>query len=152
MKYSRLSIITFSLLTLLAIQTAPALALEPVFSSWGKAIHGYDPVAYFKQDKPVKGSGSFTHKYKGATWYFSSAENLDDFATNPAQYAPQYGGYCAYAVSRGYTASTDPDAWTIKDNKLYLNYSVPTRAIWLQDTDNNIRKANGNWPRLLNDS
>ncbi len=125
-------------------------AIDNVFSSWGKAIGGYDPVAYFKENKAVKGKKQFSHSWDGATWYFASKQNLDDFISSPQAYAPQYGGYCAYAVSRGYTASTDPYAWSIVDGKLYLNYSKATRETWSEDEQENINEANQSWPQLLN--
>ena len=87
----------------------------------GVAIKGYDPVAYFTQSKPVKGSASFTHQWMNSTWWFASAEDRDEFARTPEKYAPQYGGYCAYGVSQGHTAPIDPEAWTI------LNW--PTAAL-----------------------
>ncbi len=87
------------------------------------AIKGYDAVAYFRQGAPVKGSPAFKQQWMGATWLFSSAEIRDLFAADPDKYAPRYGGYCAYAVSEGHTASIDPEAWKIVDGKLYLNYS-----------------------------
>ena len=113
------------------------------------AIRGYDPVAYFTQGKPLKGSSDYTLEYKGATWRFSSERNKEAFAQMPERYAPQYGGYCAYAVSRGYTAPIDPEAWTIVEDKLYLNYSKEIRAKWSQDIPGNIRKADANWPGVL---
>ena len=94
--------------------------VDPVNNNNATAIKGYDPVAYFKQSAAVKGSPQFTTQWMGATWQFSSAENRDLFAANPEQYAPQYGGYCAYAVSEGHTASIDPEAWKIVDGKLYV--------------------------------
>ncbi len=115
------------------------------------AIRGYDTVAYFTQQAAVKGSRDHEHEWNGATWRFSSAENRDLFAANPEQYAPQYGGYCAYAASQGYTASTDPEAWHITGGKLYLNYSKAVQRRWLQDRDNYIEQADSNWPRLLAD-
>ena len=126
------------------------LALDPVYSNlFGKAIKGYDPVAYFTEGKPVKGDGDYSLKWNGATWNFSSAENLRAFTDNPEQYAPQYGGYCAWAVSQGYTAKIDPDAWTVHDGKLYLNYSTGVRSQWLQDVPGNVAKGDKNWPGLL---
>jgi YHS domain-containing protein len=80
-----------------------------------------DPV--YQQAGPVKGSAQFSYEWQGATWLFSSAENRDRFNAEPDRYAPQYGGFCAYAVSKGRTASIDPEAWKIVDGKLYLNYS-----------------------------
>ncbi|MEM6355700.1 MAG: YHS domain-containing (seleno)protein, partial [Pseudomonadota bacterium] len=98
-------------LAALAPITATA-AEDPVYQSFlGTAIDGTDPVAYFTEGKPVEGSSDFTHEWNGATWRFSSAENRDLFAGDPEKYAPQYGGYCAWAVAQGYTASTDPEAW-----------------------------------------
>lgn len=131
---------------------SPAFAVEPVYSdSSDKAIKGYDTVAYFTDAKPVKGSSDFTYEYNGANWYFSSAENRDAFINNPEQYAPQFGGYCAWAVSRGYTAKIDPDAWHIRENKLYLNYSKSVRRQWKGDIPGNIAKAQSNWPTLLSE-
>ncbi|MGB0627504.1 MAG: YHS domain-containing (seleno)protein [Alphaproteobacteria bacterium] len=127
---------------------APALAIDPVYSADGAAIHGYDPVAYFTEEKPVKGSATHSATHDGATWHFASATNRDLFLSNPEKYAPQYGGYCAWAVANGYTASTDPGAWSIKDGKLYLNYSKLVRARWAIDKDGNIVKGDQNWPGL----
>lgn len=130
---------------------APALAQKPeVYASWlGAAIRGYDPVAYFTEGKPVEGSRTFTHRWRGATWRFASAQNRDAFAAAPDKYAPQYGGYCAYGVANGYTVSTVPEAWSVVDGRLYLNYSLDVRADWLKDVPGHIRRANGNWPKAL---
>jgi len=84
----------------------------------------------------------------GATWLFSNVENRDLFAANPEQYAAQYGGYCAYAVSEGHTASIDPEAWKIVDGKLYLNYSKGVQKKWLADTTGRIQRGDKNWPTL----
>lgn len=128
----------------------PSLADEPWFYSRnGAVIGGYDVVAYFRDGKPVKGKSEYAVMWKGATWHFSSAENRDQFEMNPKSYAPQYGGYCSYAVSRGYTASVSPDAWDIVDGKLYLNYSRSVRRLWKRDVPGNIAKANENWPAVL---
>ncbi len=130
------------------LATAPARALDPFFTTDGVAIEGYDPVAYFTEGKPVRGKEAFTHSFAGATWRFASAENRDAFAAAPGRYAPQYGGYCAWAVSQGYTASTDPDAWRIEGDKLYLNYSKSVQRRWERDIPGNIAKADANWPGL----
>ncbi|WP_114767126.1 YHS domain-containing (seleno)protein [Vibrio rhodolitus] len=127
-----------------------AFAIDAVYSDFfGKAIRGYDPVAYFSQAQPVKGNSDFTYQWNGAEWYFSTQENLIAFMANPDQYAPQYGGYCAWAVSKGYTAKIDPTAWNIVNGKLYLNYSKSVQQTWQQDIDGNIRQGDQNWPRLL---
>jgi YHS domain-containing protein len=112
------------------------------------AIDGYDPVAYFLQSAPIKGQTTFEYQWNGTRYLFSSAANRERFATDPAAYAPQYGGFCAYAVSRGYTADIDPDAWTIVGGRLYLNYSKRVQRLWQEDVAGNIRKADANWPRL----
>jgi YHS domain-containing protein len=129
-----------------------ALAAEPpVFTGLikGVAVGGYDPVAYFSDGKPVKGAEDLTLQHEGATWRFASAENRSAFKADPAKYAPRFGGYCAYAVSKGYTAKAEPDAWTIHDGKLYLNYDKSVRAIWEQDIPGNVAKGNANWPGVL---
>lgn len=119
-----------------------------VFIKPDGAIQGYDPVAYFKESKPVKGKKEFQHEWKGATWYFSSAQNLKDFKAAPEKYAPQYGGYCAWGMSRGYKAPTSADAWTIVDGKLYLNYDTDVRKKWDGDQKGHIKKADANWPTV----
>lgn len=128
-----------------------ALALDPVNKTLfgGKAIKGYDPVAYFTDGGPRKGDKQFTHEWKGATWFFASAAHRDAFAKEPEKYAPQYGGYCAWAVSQNSTADIDPDAWKMVNGKLYLNYDKDIQAKWERERDGNIRKADANWPKLL---
>ena len=113
------------------------------------AIKGYDTVAYFTSGKPIKGNSDFRHEWNGAEWRFETAANRDLFKADPVKYAPQYGGYCAWAVSRGYTAGIDPDAWKIVNNRLYLNYSIKVQAQWSEDISGNIAKAEENWPKLL---
>lgn len=113
------------------------------------AIEGTDPVAYFLEKKAVEGSSDFTHQWKGAKWRFKNAANRDAFAADPEKYAPQFGGYCSWAVSQGYTASIDPEAWTIFKGKLYLNYSKSVRNQWSQDIPGNIAKGEKNWPKVL---
>ncbi len=133
----------------LVLSTAALAGKEPVFSTGDGAIRGYDPVAYFTERKPVKGSERYTYDYQGATWRFASAENRDRFAASPEDYSPQFGGYCAYAVGNGYTASTDPNAWSVVGGKLYLNYSKGVQASWESKRDHYIRTANENWPTVL---
>ena len=137
----------------IALSTAaiPAFAMEPpVFTRRGVAIRGYDPVAYFLGNGPVKGDRDLETEWNGVTWRFSSAENRDRFAAEPESYAPQYGGYCAWAVANGYTASTDPDAWSLHDGKLYLNYSLRVRDTWSKDIPGNVERGDSNWPGVLN--
>ena len=127
-----------------------ALAAKPaIFSDRNGAIRGYDPVAYFTQRAPVRGSNEFRHEWRGATWYFASEENRARFAADPESYAPKYGGYCAYGVALGSAPEIDPKAWSIVDGKLYLNYNLPTRALWEKDIPGYIRKADANWPAVL---
>lgn len=128
----------------LAIAASPA-----VFSTDEGAIRGYDPVAYFTIGAPTRGSAQFTSDWQGATYHFANADNLATFKDNPGAYAPQYGGYCAYAVAKGATAGTVPEAWSIVDGKLYLNYSLSVQQRWRQNVPANIRAANENWPSVL---
>ncbi len=140
------------ILLLLSFYSSLSLALGPVYVGGDSetAIRGYDTVAYFTEGKPVKGSAQYTTEYKGATWRFSSKDNLAKFTGDPEKYAPQYGGYCAYAVSQDKTASIKPPAFTIHEGKLYLNYSKGVRKIWLRDMEEHILRANENWPGVLN--
>ncbi len=143
-------IVRFALMLVLPTMlfaASPAHA-DKVYQSWGTALEGTDPVAYFTVGKPVEGSSDFAYEWNGAEWHFASAENRDMFAADPEKYAPQYGGYCAWAVSQGYTASTDPDAWKIVDGKLYLNYSKGVQERWQKDVSGNIAKGDENWPGI----
>ncbi|MCY4489740.1 MAG: YHS domain-containing protein [Deltaproteobacteria bacterium] len=136
--------------TALLATAGTALALDPVFATYlGGAIRGYDPVAYHTEGKPVAGKRAHRVEWKGATWSFASAGNKALFEGDPEKYAPRYGGYCAWAVSQGYTASIDPDAWSIVDGKLYLNFSLGVREQWSGDIPGNIAKGDVNWPKLL---
>ena len=137
------------LIAAICFSTASLAQKPPVFSDRNGAIRGHDPVAYFDRKGPVKGSKQFSHPWRGATWYFASAENRDKFAAEPERYAPQYGGYCAYAVAQGYTADIDPLAWSIVDGKLYLNYSLRVRERWNKDIPGYISKADASWPAVL---
>jgi len=111
----------------------------------GKALSGYDPVAYFSAEKPTKGDAQYAYSWNGASWLFSSAENLEKFRSNPEAYAPQFGGYCAYAVSEGHTANGDPEAWKIVDGKLYLNYNKEIKQKWEENQTERIEKGVTNW-------
>lgn len=114
----------------------------------GYAVKGFDVVAYFSEGRPVKGERSLSYSWAGAKWLFATAENRDRFVSDPGAYAPQYGGFCAWAVSQGYTADIDPQAWKIVAGKLYLNYNADVQAKWSTDVNGLIRKADENWPRL----
>jgi YHS domain-containing protein len=113
------------------------------------AVGGYDPVAYFDAGAPTKGVKEFTYDYQGASWRFASAENLAKFKADPEAYAPQYGGYCAWAVAQGYTAPGNPQNWSVRGGKLYLNFNDKVQSDWLKDPDGFIAKADANWPDVL---
>ena len=112
------------------------------------AIKGYDTVAYFKAGKALKGIESFTFPWHDMTWYFETRENRDLFAASPEKYAPQYDGYCAWAMTESRKAITDPEVWKIVDGKLYLNCSATAYEKWSKDIPGNIRKADANWLKL----
>jgi len=120
-------------------------AIETGFFN-NKAIYGYDTVAYFTQDKAVKGKKDITSDWRGATWYFSSAEHKEMFDNEPEKFAPQYGGYCAYAMAEGKFVGIDEDAFTIYNGKLYLNYSSGVNDDWLKDKDGYIKAADVKYP------
>ena len=126
-------------------------AKDPVYTGFfnNKAISGYDAVAYFKNGKPVEGRKEFKTQYQGASWYFSSQLHLQAFLDQPEKYAPQYGGYCAWAVAQGDTAKGDPHQWTIFNQKLYLNYNTEIQERWLKDKAALIVKGDKNWPAVV---
>lgn len=148
----RASLFVFAGALSLVVAAGFLLGRDPValtnVNNQGLAIKGYDPVAYFEQSQPVPGNPQFTHQWSNATWRFSSAANRDKFAANPEQYAPQFGGYCAWAVSKGYTADTDPAAWKIIGGKLYLNYNKSIQKKWEDGVTQRIADAEKNWPAL----
>ncbi|NNN48437.1 YHS domain-containing (seleno)protein [Vibrio sp. 2-2(8)] len=129
-----------------------SLAEDEIYTSFlsNKALSGYDTVAYFTRGEPIKGSSDFSTLYKNAQWYFSSKENLELFLNNPNQYAPQYGGYCAWAVSeKNDFAPGDPNQWAIVDGKLYLNYDKKIKTLWDANQAVHIQQADKNWPNLI---
>ncbi len=138
-------------LPIIFLFASSAFADGKVYSDAGKAINGYDPVAYFMEGKPVEGESEFSLDWNGARWLFTNAENRDQFRATPERYAPQYGGYCAWAVSQGYTAPTDPEAWKIVGGKLYLNYSKSVQTRWSRNIDQNITAGDTNWPGIEKD-
>ncbi len=136
-------------LALTLFTALPALGAPKVNKTlFGTAVEGYDVVAYFTEGRPVEGRRAHSHEWKGATWLFANARHRDLFAANPEKYAPQYGGFCAYAVSQGTTAGIDPDAWTIHEGRLYLNLDEDIQARWLEDVPGYVARADANWPRL----
>ena len=113
------------------------------------AINGYDTVAYFTVGKPVKGQDTLATEWMGAKWKFSTQAHLDLFKANPEKYAPQYGGYCAYGVVQGNLVKVEPDQFTVRDGKLYLNFDADIQAKWLKDPDGFIKTADAKFPALL---
>lgn len=137
---------------LLLLVSNVSLSEDEIYTSFlsNKALSGYDTVAYFTEGEPVKGSSDFSTLYKNAQWYFSSKENLELFLNNPNQYAPQYGGYCAWAISeKNDFAPGDPNQWAIVDGKLYLNYDKKIKTLWDANQAVHIQQADKNWPNLI---
>ena len=141
------NILIISLLFFLS--TASTLAQQPeVFSTDAGAIQGYDPVAFFKESKPVPGKKELSYSWNDASWYFSTEENLILFKADPAQYAPQYGGWCAYGTAAGHKSPTQPETWSIVNNKLYFNYNSSVQKLWNKNQKGLIDQADKNWPRV----
>lgn len=127
------------------------LAAAPVFAVDGVAIRGTDPVAYFTEGRPVAGSPTHALDWGGATWHFASAQNRAAFEAEPERYAPQYGGFCAWAVAeRGKLYSTQPRNWAIVEGRLYLNFNDDIQARWQADIPGFIAKGDARWPQILN--
>ncbi|MGH6952000.1 MAG: YHS domain-containing (seleno)protein [Vitreimonas sp.] len=146
------------LLTALAFALVPLALAPPAYAERAPvytgmfsrvAVGGYDPVAYFTDGRPVRGSSQFRISHQGYEYRFASAEHLAAFRANPARYTLQYGGYCAWAVSQGYTASGDPNHWRIVDGRLHLNYNAEIQRRWEGDIPGHISRAEANWPGVL---
>lgn len=115
----------------------------------GVGLQGYDPVAYFTQNRPVPGDPQFQSSYNGVKYYFVSQEDKKAFDASPSKYEPQFGGYCAYAASQGHTAPIQVGAFQIVDGRLLLQYSESVQKKFNQDTQGNLKKADSNWPGLV---
>lgn len=140
---------SLSALPVSLLATASQANSPMIFANGGLAINGYDPVAYFTDAKPVTGKRNQALMWKGAIWQFASSANRIAFESNPRAFAPRYGGYCAYSVSIGQTSTTDPYAWRIHNDQLFLIHDLATRHVWLRDIAGNIDRANHNWPAVL---
>ena len=115
----------------------------------GVAIQGYDPVAFFTQNKPVKGRPEFESKYNGARYLFATAEDKATFDANPAKYEPQFGGFCAYAASQNHTAPVKIEAFQIVNGRLLMQYDLDVQKTFNKDTQGNLQKADKNWPGIV---
>ncbi len=132
-----------------ATETAATAASPKVYAKDNVAIAGADPVAYFTEEAYVAGSDEYTYDWEGVKWQFASAENRDTFMANPEQYAPQYGGFCAWAVAaKNALVPTDPNSWSVVDGKLYLNANKGVQTRWQKDVPGFIAKADSQWPAL----
>ena len=153
---------TFGIAVALSLAAVGSLHAAPSINTFGEgggyfsdpkrtdtAIRGYDPVAYFTDSKPVKGSDKFVHEWMGAKWKFASQDHLDKFKADPAKYAPQYGGYCAYGIAVGNVVKIEPDQWSVIDGKLFLNYDERVRSRWKQDVPGYKAEADAVFGQLL---
>ena len=146
----KLAFLALSLATVPAALPAANNPAPAVYSaSDGLAAGGYDVTAYFTDGKAVRGSVKHELMLQGVTWRFASAESRARFQANPGAYAPQFGGYCAWAVSQGYLASGDPEQWKIVDGKLYLNFNARAKELWEADQAAAIERGTANWPTVL---
>ncbi|MCT8328070.1 YHS domain-containing (seleno)protein [Albidovulum sediminis] len=128
----------------------PALAKESaVYAPQGVALGGYDVTAYFTEGRAVQGTSRHEIMWHGAVWRFASAQSLMEFEMNPAAYAPQYGGYCAFSASKGSIAAPMPEAFAVRDGKLYLTHNMEMLALWNEDPEGNIALADRNWPAVI---
>ncbi len=135
----------------LLLTTTASQAASPIYKSLFSdlAVSGYDTVAFFTDNKAIKGNSDFSLEHQDATWHFVSQENLDLFQADPEKFAPQYGGYCAWAVANDDLASGDPELWTLFNGKLYLNYDTDVLSKWLADKEALVLKGDKNWPAVL---
>ena len=129
-----------------ALAGSAASPVPAVNTKDGFALKGYDPIAYFTVGQPTKGVDQYTYRWKGVTYRFTSAENLQRFKADPEKYLPQYGGYCAYAMSLDRIADIDPYRWAIVGGKLYLNNGFIAQDLWSLNKSGNISSADRNWP------
>ena len=141
----------FSLVAAILLLACSNRNNSEIFVVDGKAIRGYDAVAFHLDHKAVTGNSAYIYNWKGADWQFSSQAYLDSFKRNPDKYAPQYGGYCAYGTAEGHKAPTETETWMVKEGKLFFNYNNEVKQIWLKDQQGYIIKADKLWPKIKDD-
>lgn len=141
--------VTVSMLLLVMVTAAVAEKRLVNVDRNGLALKGYDPVAYFTENRPVKGDAKFQSTFNGATYYFASAANKKTFEGDPKKYEPQFGGFCAYAASQGHTAKIEPDAFEVLNGRLLLQYDRSVRDLFNKDQNGNLMKADKNWPSIV---
>jgi YHS domain-containing protein len=138
----------YFILVLFSMALTAGAQSQPIFSLNVVAIRGFDPVAYFTENRPVEGSKEFSFTWQGVEWHFKDQANRDLFKENPEKYAPQFGGFCAYGVSENHKSPTDPSSFTVVNEKLYLNYSPKVKELWSKDRETRIQRATTNWIKL----
>jgi hypothetical protein len=138
------AILTISLL--LAATTSFADTLQ--YATENGAIDGFDPVSYFSENRPERGSSNITAEWNGAVWHFTTVEHRDIFLKEPEKYAPRYGGFCALGMAHGGDVPTNPEAWTIWEGKLYLNMIKEVSITWRYNPDKLIARADKKWEAL----
>ena len=131
-----------------AARSSETEVVPAIDATRGVALEGFDAVAYFVDHRPIRGSDTYTHSWNGVVWKFASAEHRDLFAADPAHYAPQYGGYCAYAVANHTTAHGSPRQWAVVNDRLFLNNNALAKQLWDQDRPGNIHAGDQNWPQI----
>ena len=136
---------TATVLAVGAAGTAVAGAADKDLGADGLALEGYDPVAYFTEGEPTKGSADYTATHDGATYRFANAEHLAAFEANPERYVPAYGGYCAYGLAMGQKVGSDPEVWEIVDGQLYLNVNPDVQDRWEANIPGFVATADHNW-------
>ena len=149
MKFCNRTFLILILITAIAVTLTACRGTETALGintgDGGVALRGFDAVAYFAVDNAVKGDAKYEYVWNGAKWLFASEENMKTFQASPESYAPQFGGYCSFAVSEGYTADADPEAWKIVDCKLFLNYNKKVKEKWEENQAERIEKGSANW-------
>ena len=143
-----IGVLTFNAVSNTDDNTAANNTIKFFQYSSGFGANGYDTVAYFNDSQAVEGKDAYQTEWGGVKWRFASADHLDQFLKKPERYIPQYGGHCAYGVSQSYLVRGDPQAWSVHNNKLYLNYSQNIRTAWLASADSFITNAANNWTAL----
>jgi hypothetical protein len=131
-----------------AVVASETEVVPAIDATHGMALKGFDAVAYFLDHRPIRGSDTYTRTWNGVVWKFDSAEHRDLFAADPTHYAPQYGGYCAYAVANRTTAHGSPKQWAVVNDRLFLNNNPLAKKLWDKDRPGNIHAGDQNWPQI----